>query len=183
MSQKFIVAILFSVLGTGCFVDVDAPFSVERRCDRSASCTFRGIAAEQQDLVTLGLESGSVTIPIDLGSDDVVQAHYGEGPLSLDNSLTLDSLEIEPLDGVTLEGVEILDVVRGDGVMLATYQPGTVSSAGEHTLQLQGNPGVNLLELGPTFTLGFRGAGRMPAADWMANLILHAHVNARAESP
>jgi len=180
MSHKILLALLASTL-PACVVDVDAGFSIDRTCDRSASCTFRGIPASQQDVVPLMLASGAATLPINLDADGVIKAHYGEGPLSLDSALTLDSLEIEPLDGVTLDGVQFVDVVRADGITLASYQPDTAPATSVNTLTLAGNPNVNLLELGTQFTLGFRGAGKLPTTDWMANVTLHAHVRAEAK--
>jgi hypothetical protein len=174
--------LVLNVFATGCMVEIDAPeITIERTCDRTADCTFRGIADDVQAQVPLELASGTKDIDVDLGSDGILEAHYGAGPISLDTTLGIDALVIHTLDGVTLDGMQSLEVRRGDGVVIAFYEPGTGGSASANELRLDGNPDVNLLELGTKFTIELAGSGRMPSTDWMANLEFHVRMNARAE--
>lgn len=179
--SKLISLALASTL-TGCFVELDAPaISLQRPCDRTESCTFRGIPDEVQSRIPLELTNGSHEIPIDLGSDGILEEQYGIGPISLDANLGLDEVIVTTLDGVTLDGVQSLELVREDGTLIAGFTPEMGGTVNGNELRLAGNPNVNLFDLGMAFTLRFDGAGQLPSEDWMANLELRVRLNATAE--
>ncbi len=179
--SKLISLALVSTL-TGCFVELDAPaISLARPCDRTESCTFRGVPDVAQSRVPLELTNGSREIPIDLGSDGVLEEQYGIGPISLDANLGLEEVIVTTLDGVTLDGVQSLEIVREDGTMIAGFTPEMGGTVKGNELRLVGNPNVNLFDLGMAFSLRFDGAGQLPREDWMANLELRVRLNAVAE--
>jgi hypothetical protein len=180
--SKLIISIALASSLTGCFVELDAPsISLQRPCDRSEACTFRGIPDETQSRVPLELANGSREVPIDLGSDGILEEQYGIGPITLDANLGLEELIVTTLDGVALDGIDSLEIVREDGTTIAGFSPemGGMAKGGE--VRLAGNPDINLFDLGMSFTLRFDGAGRLPREDWMANIELRVRLNAVVE--
>jgi hypothetical protein len=179
---KLISLLFVSALATGCFVEIDAP-SIEllRPCDGSAGCTFHGIAETLQTRTALATADGSTELAIDLGEDGILESEYGLGPFSLDSHLSLDELTITALDGVVLDEMQTIEVERSDGQVIAAFRPAHESAREPGTLHIAGHPDVNLLDLGMSFSLRFYATGRMPAENWMADIALRVHLNARVD--